>query len=478
VTSNVRWTGRIGPTLLAGAFLLAGLLAGGFYESTYSLLAAAIWLGIAVVAAVGPPVRRPSGAVWALLGLTGLTLLSGLWGAAGPALRVAPLVALYAGALLAAEQVAARLLLRLTWLGCALVAALALATRLLALAPDTAGPDSDRLSWPLGYANGLGLVAVLGLLLALRDRSGLGRVAVAICTLAAVLTFSRTALLAGAAGLSVAAALAGRIPRRFALGGALALAIAAVLLAQPVAARFAAPSPDERDAHRLLDVSGHGRAELWAVAWEEGREHPLVGGGAGTWARAYVEEQRSTAAPANAHSLPLETFAELGLAGVALLAAFALAVVRRARRDPLLAGAFVAWAVAATADWVWQLPAATLPALFAAAALTTKRACVGSTQASLPPRNQAVSGGTKTPCVDPTQSLLLAFLALAIGIACAVHGVGAALLEEGKPRRSEPLLPFDARPWVALGQLERACRVDPGELALRRADPSNEGCVH
>ena len=453
MASNIRWTRRIGSTLLAAAFLAASFLAGGFYESTYSLLAAAVWFGIAVGATL-VPFGRPSLAVAALCGLTAWTLLSALWGPAGPALRVAPLAALYAGALLAAEQVDRRLLLRLTWAVCCVVAAVALATRVTGLEPAAVGPDSDRLSWPLGYANGLGLVAVLGVVLSFRERTRLAFAGGSICGLAAVLTFSRTSLLAGFAGLVVAAALAGRIPRRVALGGAVALALIAILLAQPVAARFAAPAPDERDARRLLDVSGHGRAALWRVAWEEGLEHPLAGAGAGTWARAYVQEKRTTAAPANAHSLPLETFAELGLVGAGLLGAFAFAVFRRAGRNPIAAGVVVAWTVASTADWTWQIPAATLPALFAAAALTGTRVRVGS-----------------------TQSLLVALCALILGIGFAVHGVGAALLEEGKPRQSTTLLPFDARPWIALGERERACRIDPGETAIQRADPSNEGCV-
>lgn len=395
--------------------------------------------------------------MWAVVALTAWTLASTLWGPVGPALRAAPLVALYAGALLAAEQVDGRLLLRLAWGTCVLLVAVGLVARLTGLAPEAAGPDSDRLAWPLGYANGLGLVAVTGVLLSLRERPRLA-VAVAggsLCALAAVLTFSRTSLLAGLAALVVLAALTGRIPRRVALGASVVVALAAILLAQPVAARFAAPAPDERDARRLLDVSGHGRAELWRSAWDQGLEHPIAGGGAGTWARSYVEERRSTAAPANAHSLPLETFAELGLVGVGLLGLFAVVVARGGSRDPVAAAVVVAWAISTTADWTWQLPAATLPALFAAAALTRKNACVPG-----------------------TQSLLLAVGALTIGIACAAHGVGAALLEEGRPRPAATLLPFDARPWVVLGKLERACEIDREELAIRRADPPGEGCGH
>lgn len=445
---------RIGSSLLAAAFAAACLLAGGFYESTYSLLAAAVWLGLAVAGSLAP-LRRPSAAVWALGALALWTALSALWGPAGPALRVAPLAALYAGALLAAEQVDRRLLLRLTWAVCVLVAAVALATAALGLAPDSPGPDSSRLSWPIGYANGLGLVAATGVLLSFLQSRRVALAGGSVCAVALLLTFSRTAILAGLVGLVVLAALRGRIPRPAAVAGALALAVVAAALAQPLAARFAAPAPDERDARRLLDVSGHGRAELWRSAWEQGVDRPLAGGGAGTWARGYVEETDNLAAPANAHSLLLETFAELGLAGVALLLAFLVLVARGARREPAAAAVVAAWTVQATADWVWQLPAATLPMLFAAAALTAReRLCVSETQ-GFP---------------------ALAATALAVGAFCAAHGVGAALLESGDARRAARLLPWDARPAVVRGDLAEACRIDPGELALARANPPGEGC--
>ncbi len=432
------WTRRIGPSVLTGLLVTAGLLAGGFYESTFSLLAALVWLGLAVAAALRP-LRRPSPAVWALTGLAAWTTLSATWGATGPALRAAPLAALYAGTILAAEQVDGRALLRGAWLGCAALSALAL--------PFYRG---GRLDWPVTYANGLGVVAGAGLLLSLSRRS---RPGAAVCALALVLTFSRSALLATAVGALVLLAAERRPTARVALPFAAVLAVATLALAQPLAARFAAPAPDEHDARRLLDVSGHGRDELWGAAWRQGLDAPVLGGGAGTWARRYVADTGAQAAPANAHSLPLETFAELGLAGVGLLGLFVVAAARRARPEPVALAVLAAWAVAASVDWTWQLPAATLPMLLVVGAAGPRRACVVA-----------------------TQSLLLGLAALAVGAACALHGIGAALLEEGRPRAATPFLPGDARPWVARGELDRACAVDPGELVLLRLSPPAGGC--
>ncbi|MGI8421108.1 MAG: O-antigen ligase family protein [Gaiellaceae bacterium] len=433
--SNITSTIRTRPTwatLPVALFLAASFLAGGYFESTYSLLAAATWLGLALAGALGAA-RRPSPAFCALVAFGGWTALSALWGPAGPALRTMPLVALYAGALLAAEWVDGDRLL------VALAGALTLVCA-AALSGGAAGLSGSRLDWPVTYANGLGLVAVSGVLLAPVLRGRLALAAGAICGVAAVLTFSRNALLVGVAAAFLLPRF--RIPRRVALAAAIPLVVLAAVLAHPVAARFAAPAPDEHDARRLLDVSGHGRSALWRSAWHEARAHPLAGGGAGSWARSAIADTHSLAEPA--HSLPLETFAELGAVGLALLLAF-LALALRGTSPTALA-VVAAFALHSLTDWDWQLPAATLPAIVAA----------GAARRSLP------------------AGLPIAAGALVVGILCGLHGLGAALLEQGRPQPR--LLPYDARPWAELGDFRRACAVDPGEPALVRADHSNEGC--
>jgi len=419
---------RLAPSLPAALFLVAAFLAGGYYESTTALLAAAVWLGLAVAASFGAA-RRPSAAFIALAGLAVWSLLSGAWGPLGPALASTPLLVLYAGVLLAAEWLPREPALRaLTW-AIALVCLVALLGR-----PFVEG---SRLSWPVTYANGLGLVAVSGVLLARRWWPGL------LCALAAVLTYSRGALLAGAALL-----VARRLPLRIGIVLGIAIAALAVLFARPLAARFAAPQPDTRDAHRLVTVSGHGRTKLWRIAWDEGRAHPLAGGGAGTWPR-HAVARLGLDAPANAHSVYLETFAELGAVGLALLLAF-FAFAVRGDRTLVVA----ALAVAAAADWDWQLPAATFPALIVAGA-----ACEG--------RRLGRS------------SLALALAALVVGVAVGLHGLGAALLESGRPAQARRLLPGDARPDAALrtrAAFDRGCRIDAEEPALRYEAPAYGGC--
>jgi O-antigen ligase len=78
----------------------------------------------------------------------------------------------------------------------------------------------------------------------------------------------------------------------------------------------------------------------------------------------------------DAHSLYLETLAELGVVGFLFLMAFlcgtAAAVLRLHRVAPgpatALAGGLAVWAVHAGLDWDWEMPAVTLPALLLGAA--------------------------------------------------------------------------------------------------------------
>src|SRR5207248_1686733 len=85
----------------------------------------------------------------------------------------------------------------------------------------------------------------------------------------------------------------------------------------------------------------------------------------------------------DAHSLYLETLAELGPIGLALLAAafvVPLAVFRRARANPLAAvalGGFLAYLVHAAVDWDWEITAVTLPALFCGVALVASAESAG-----------------------------------------------------------------------------------------------------
>ena len=129
----------------------------------------------------------------------------------------------------------------------------------------------------------------------------------------------------------------------------------------------AAAATDLRN--RLTDPSSNGRTEYWRVAWRTFAAAPLDGAGAGTYQLAWWRRRRTPAKVAHAHSLYLETLAELGAVGLALIAcALVPPVVALARRragpgasaaGALLAAA-LAWALHAALDWDWQMPAVTI----------------------------------------------------------------------------------------------------------------------
>ena len=126
---------------------------------------------------------------------------------------------------------------------------------------------------------------------------------------------------------------------------------------------------------RLLTLSNDGRIVLWHTAVGDFRAHPVVGSGAGSFGRWWLAHRTSAYFVEYAHNLYVETLAEEGVIGLALLAALLaipLLAAVRARRHPLIAsafGAYVAFLVHAAVDWDWQMPAVTLLALFIAAAM-------------------------------------------------------------------------------------------------------------
>jgi O-antigen ligase len=121
------------------------------------------------------------------------------------------------------------------------------------------------------------------------------------------------------------------------------------------------------------------RGALWGVAIDAFAEHPVTGVGTSSFAVEWLRERDEVDRALDAHSLYVETLAELGLVGALLLAAFLLAsgagmvaAARAAPRDPVVAAAtaaVVAFAVHAGFDWDWESPALALTALVLLAAL-------------------------------------------------------------------------------------------------------------
>lgn len=116
----------------------------------------------------------------------------------------------------------------------------------------------------------------------------------------------------------------------------------------------------------LLGTSGSGRWQFWSAAVSQFRAHPLRGGGAGSWEFWWQQHGSLRFFAEFAHSIYLETMGELGIIGLLLLLGWLLlAVVGAIRSARILASPYVAalasvgiaFFVAASYEWVWQLAA-------------------------------------------------------------------------------------------------------------------------
>jgi O-antigen ligase len=293
--------------------------------------------------------------------------------------------------------------------------------------------EAYDLSRPIGYANGVGILAAGAILLAvgIADAEGgaLGAVAatsVPPLALALTLAASNGSWLALGIGLAVSIVLRAQ-PQRF-LGTAVAVALpTAAVVALGHYSRYAADVPTARirgavlllaalagggaaafaafAARRLPDArtprlrraivagvvllalggvvavahagSTEPRAAYWSVAWHDYTRHPALGSGAGTFGYAWVRSGKVLvyAGALDAHSLYVETLAELGPVGLLLVVALLLLPLRRVVRDravpyvATVAGAYCAFVIHAGLDWDWELPVVIVAALACGAGL-------------------------------------------------------------------------------------------------------------
>ena len=170
--------------------------------------------------------------------------------------------------------------------------------------------------------------------------------------------------------------------KRKAFGAAIAtVALAAVLVASGAVSKVADEfTADEFEgntvgAERLTSLNSNTRAEYWSSAIDAGAENPVLGIGPGTWEFWWARGGESGPFARDSHSLYLEAFAELGVPGALLIAAFVITIlaagIGAARREPdpllrsayaALTGSVFAFAIAAGLDWAWEVTV--LPAAF------------------------------------------------------------------------------------------------------------------
>ena len=495
---------RLGPFLLP--LVLVGGVAfdnGGFDATTWgwSTLVPLIVVGVALAAGAA---RRPSNLALGFLGLlaalTAWTFGSVAWSDdVSQSVLDGERLLVYLAAVAALLVFERRQVESLLWgllAAITVVCAWALCLRVFGGAGSydiAVSPGSTRrLAAPLGYSNGLGVFAAIGVLLAgglsvrLRSVTAAAPLLVLLPTL--YFTYSRGAWLALAAGAVAAIALGRpRVPKAVAVAGAVVivagLTVALVRVGGPAGAvrKFSGVGPTIKTGQnrRLLSLSGSSRAQYWHVAWLEYQEHPWLGTGAGSFQRHWLRLRPAELPVLDAHSLYLETLAELGPVGLALLvAALTLPLVASvlARDDPVAVpavGGYVAYLVHAAQDWDWELPAVTLAGLVCAAALLVL--------AERRPRPQ-LPPSLRVGAAAITVVLALAALGALAGNQ-AVSGANAALdrddpaRAERDARWAERLVPWSPEPWRLHGEaLLSQGKLDAARRDFRRAlvkDPSD-----
>jgi hypothetical protein len=183
-----------------------------------------------------------------------------------------------------------------------------------------------------------------------------------------------------------------RLPRRPSLTVIAGLAAVAVVLALVAGApglvsrewsNFKSPvgPASNGSTQRFTSASGNGRYQYWSSALDAFESRPLTGIGPGTWEFWWAQHGSIPGFVRNAHSLYLETLAELGVPGLALVLVLLGAVFvtggRQMRRSDASERAMLAAALAAAAgfvtaaasDWVWQMTVVPVAFLLLAAAV-------------------------------------------------------------------------------------------------------------
>lgn len=253
-----------------------------------------------------------------------------------------------------------------------------------------------------------------------------------------------------------------------------------------------APSAGGDFAQRhLFSGAGNGRWQFWSAAGSEWRAHPWLGGGAGSFGPWWLQHGSFRYQVEDAHSLYVETLAELGVVGFLLFVAFCATVVaaiavgvRRAAAGcrGLVAGfggAVVAYGVAAALDWSWEVPGVTVPALVAAGLLAGPMLGGSDAQARLGRPGRRVGAALGVLVASGAAVLLVGDLALGASRDAAAAGSLPKAAAAAKAART--LEPWSAEPELQLalvleqagdlsgsvGAVDRAVDRSPNDWAIR-----------
>lgn len=380
-----------------------GFAQGGVLPRSWRLTAFALWAFAAAALLARERItlsRLEATTVTLFAAFTAWTALSAMWSErSGTALLHAERSLTYVAVPFAVCTLAKRAsvphLLAGTLAGTTALAAYGLGHRVLTSPP----PDplqGELLFHPIGYANALAALVVVGILLALGlalHASGIRRVAALLPLLVLVpalyLTESRGAWLALVAGTSAIAAYGVKVRRAWKLAGLGLVALVATV---------ATIATGGADAEQL---AGENRVHYWRVAWDQYEANPMLGSGAGTYVDYWLNNRPNDTFARSAHSLYLQSLAELGPIGLALVViALVLPLLVLARRRDAVTvaagSAYLAFALHAGVDWDWELPAVPVAGLVCGGALLV---------AARPPQARALSARSRVGLAVPVLAL-------------------------------------------------------------------------
>jgi hypothetical protein len=273
------------------------------------------------------------------------------------------------------------------------------------------------------------------------------------------------------------------LPRRLtyvALSAVAALALSVAVLEGPTAASNALDSFRSSGTVRGTDPTarlttlGGPRYEIWDVALKTFSAHPLRGSGAGTFEYEWLRRRSEDTFVRDGHSIVLESLAELGAPGALMVAVVLLGLLVAAARTALAqaspqavavaaggTAAFLAWAVTASVDWMWESTAVTAAGLSAG----VMAANIGGR--AFEPIRASVRGGAAV--------LILLALAIQLPLLAATERVRdsqRAVTAGNFPRAVEnATTAVEAEPWAATPLLQRALVLEAtGNLAEASTD--------
>jgi hypothetical protein len=168
-----------------------------------------------------------------------------------------------------------------------------------------------------------------------------------------------------------------RLPRRAPTiaAAAVCVGLAAAILLGAKESSASDQAPLGGGSARLVTLQSN-RYDYWRVALRAFGTEPITGVGAGNWNVYWLRWRKRSEFAQDAHSLPLQTLAELGLLGAGALILFLVGVTVAARTALRLSSAaagpiagFVAYLAHSPLDWDWEMPAVTLLAMVLAGSL-------------------------------------------------------------------------------------------------------------